>query len=38
MNGAEIATATVGAVIVRPASKVDAPNVRASSGSSGCVA
>ena len=37
MNGAKIATATVGAVMVSPASKVDASNVRVSSGSSGCV-
>jgi len=37
MNGAKIATATVGAVMVRPASNVDAANVRVSSGSSGCV-
>jgi hypothetical protein len=37
MKGAKIATATVGAVIVIPASKVEAPNVRVSSGSSGCV-
>ena len=35
--GAKIATATVGAVIVRPASKVDAPKVRVKSGSSGWV-
>ena len=37
MNGAKIATATVGAVMVSPASNVDASNVRVSSGSSGCV-
>ena len=37
MNGAKIATATVGAVMVRPASNGDAPNVRVSSGSSGWV-
>jgi hypothetical protein len=37
MNGAKIATATVGAVMVSPAWKVDAPNVRVSSGNSGWV-
>ena len=37
MNGAKSATATVGAVMVRPASNVDAPKVRVSSGSSGWV-
>ena len=37
MNGAKIATAIVGAVIVRPASNVEAPKVSRSSGSSGCV-
>ncbi len=38
MNGAESATATVGAVTVNPTLNVDALNVRASNGSSGCVA
>jgi len=37
LNGAVSATATVGAVIVRPTSNVEAPNRRARSGSSGCV-
>src|SRR4029450_6200555 len=36
--GATSAMAMVGAVTVRPTAKVDAENVRARSGSSGCVA
>jgi len=38
MIGAVMATATVGAVIVRLTANADAPNVLASIGSSGCVA
>jgi hypothetical protein len=37
MNGAKIATATVGAVIVSPAWNGEAPNLRVNSGRSGCV-
>src|SRR5438552_9773230 len=37
-KGAAIATATVGAVTVRPTANGDALNVRASNGRSGCVA
>ena len=37
MNGAKMATAIVGAVMVNPASKVDALNTRVNSGRSGWV-
>src|SRR5438034_2246098 len=37
-NGAATATATVGAVTVRPTANGEAPKTRARSGSSGCVA